>query len=424
MIPRHACEHLRIDLGRQQWHHKILTGEGVHYDLLCPVCAKGEPVWSEVSDNEFLEIEKNGWCGGISGQPEIKRTPSGQSFLHDIVQQDGLDASKVKAIVPLYEGWLALMATGELLELDFASGTRRHIAVLTDAIDLALNLGLCASEDGCFVAAFESRGIKGVVLERITGKRCLTLTRDAHDVEITPFPVAFFAYLNRPLLVHATDWNRLDISDPQTGELLTQRGPTSYKQGEPRPEHYLDYFHGALYPSPDGAWIADDGWVWHPIGAVNWWSVTRWLSENVWESEDVEPTDCFRAYFWGGPICWIDNKTLAVWGYGNDADWLLPAIRLFDVPTNKELRWFPGPQTSRDKEAFWEPKVPFHNGWMVYDEFLFACSIEHGVSVWDVASGAWLCEDASFYPAAYQRSTKTFLTLRPDCAFQLSHLKT
>ena len=231
------------------------------------------------------------------------------------------------------------------------------------------------------------------MVENATGKVLFTFQRGEYHHEVSPFGVAFCEHVGRTLLIHATDWNRLDITDPRTGELLTQREPTSYKQGESRPEHYLDYFHGALYLSPDGAWIADDGWAWHPTGAVNWWSLTRWLSENVWESEDVEPTDCFR-----------------------------PAVRLFDVEAGTELRWFPGPQTSRNGCEFWEPTAPFHNGWMVYDDVLFTCSIEHGVSVWDIENGAWLCEDASFYPAAYQRRTKTFLTLRSDGTFQLSQL--
>nr|WP_309690252.1 hypothetical protein [Armatimonas sp.] len=415
------CEHLRTNPDEPGNYWQFFTGEGLRYDLVCPECGRRESNRETVSEDAFRYIEEKGWWNGISGQPEIKRAPSGQSFLHEIVRMEGLDASTVKAVAPQSEGWLALTATGELLELDFALETRRQLALLGQVLNLSLHLGLCVSNDGCFVAAFESRGQKGVVLERVTGKIQLILAHDPDYAEVTPFSLAFFSNLGRTLLVHATDWNRLDVVDPRTGELLTERGRTSYKQGEERPEHYLDYFHGTLYPSSDGAWIADDGWVWHPVGAVNWWSLRRWLQEDVWESEAVQPTPCIRD-FWGGPICWVDNTTLAVWGYGDMEKWVLPAIRLFDVPTGRELRWFPGPQTSRDKEAFWEPTVPFHQGWIVYDEVLFACSSEHGVSAWDVVSGTWRFEDASFYPAAYQRSTKTFLTLLPDGAFQLSRL--
>jgi len=85
------------------------------------------------------------------------------------------------------------------------------------------------------------------------------------------------------------------------------------------------------------------------------WNLVRWRDENVWESEDGLSRHylCDRAYFWDGPLCWIDNTTLAVWGYGSDDDWLQPAVRLFDVTTGKEQDWFPGPDISPQKRDPW-----------------------------------------------------------------------
>jgi hypothetical protein len=85
--------------------------------------------------------------------------------------------------------------------------------------------------------------------------------------------------------IHRTSWNRLDLSDPATGAPLSDRGPTSYRQGEPRPDYYLDYFHGRLHVSPGAKHIADDGWVWHPVGLVTVWDLEAWLG-SAWESED------------------------------------------------------------------------------------------------------------------------------------------
>jgi hypothetical protein len=423
MLIWRVCEHLKADsINTDYW--QLFTGEDLHYDLACAKCCQAEPHWIAVPEEEFREIEKDCYWDGIAGQPEIKRQPSGQHFVHEVLSLEGLDASAIKAAAPLAQNWLALTASAELLELDAHTKTHRLLATLTDALDLSLHLSLCISKDESLVAIYETRGLKGVVVENPTGKVLFTFLRGEYHHEVSPFGVAFCEHAGRTLLIHTTDWNRLDITDPRTGELLTQREPTSYKKGEPRPEHYLDYFHGSLYSSPDGTWIADDGWIWAPYGVVQAWSLTRWLTENLWESEDgpTRHSPCGRAYFWGGPICWINNTTLAVWGYGNDDDWLLPAVRLFDVESGTERRWFPGPQTSKKGCEFWKPTTPFHNGWMVYDDVLFACSIEHGVSVWDIENGAWLCEDASFYPMAYQRSTKKFLTLLSDGTFQLSQL--
>ena len=63
------------------------------------------------------------------------------------------------------------------------------------------------------------------------------------------------------------------VSDPSTGELLTEGGPASYETGEEWPKHDLDDFHGALNVCPDGPRIADDGWIWQPNGVVSTWSI-------------------------------------------------------------------------------------------------------------------------------------------------------
>ena len=82
-----------------------------------------------------------------------------------------------------------------------------------------------------------------------------------------------------------------------------------------------------------------------PGGVVRSWDLDRWLDENPWEGEDGPSVRslCLRDYFWDAPMCWLDERTLAVYGFGEDADWMIPAVRVFDVTTGEELRWFPGP---------------------------------------------------------------------------------
>jgi hypothetical protein len=146
--------------------------------------------------------------------------------------------------------------------------------------------------------------------------------------------------------VHRTAWNRLDVSDALTGRLLTPREPTSYQRDEPRPEHYLDYFHGALRSSPGGRWLADDGWVWAPVGIPRVWDLRRWLDEYRWESEDGATLKylCQRDYHWNTPMCWIGEDLLAVSGIGTDDVAMLDGARVFDVATGAELVTFPGPR--------------------------------------------------------------------------------
>ena len=170
--------------------------------------------------------------------------------------------------------------------------------------------------------------------------------------------------------------------------------------------------------------VADDGWVWHPVGVVRTWNVRRWLDENVWESEDGTTVQDLadRAYFWGGPLCWVDDDTLAVWGYGDDDDNLIPAVRLFDTLTGEELGWFPGPEVIADGNREWGDKIADFGGRLFFDKHLFAVSEKFGVSVWDHRKGTRLHTDPSFVPIAYHPTTREFLTLLPDGNLQLSRL--
>ena len=193
--------------------------------------------------------------------------------------------------------------------------------------------------------AGNTRGVPATIVDLDTGAVVRELVRDGYHSEHCDQSLAFLAHGGRTLLVHAPDWNRLDIIDPRTGEVLTARGPTSYTRGEERPAHYLDYFHARIAVSPGERAIADAGWVWHPIGIVSAWRLDRWLDGNVWESEDGPSRRAltFSGYHWNGPMCWFDDDRLAVWGWGED-DPLVPAARVFDAGTGRELRWFAGPR--------------------------------------------------------------------------------
>lgn len=87
----------------------------------------------------------------------------------------------------------------------------------------------------------------------------MRLDRGDYHEEHCNFPLAFFENRGRLLMVHGTDWNRLDVSDPVTGTLLTERSLTSYQDGQQQPDHYLDYFHCGLAVSPNREFVADNG---------------------------------------------------------------------------------------------------------------------------------------------------------------------
>jgi len=90
-----------------------------------------------------------------------------------------------------------------------------------------------------------------------------------------------------------------NMSTTGLGQVAAVSRPTSYKNGEERPPHYLDYFHGALHVNPKGSHVLDDGWIWHPLGVPTTWSLQRWVTENPWESEDgpSKLDTCARNYY-------------------------------------------------------------------------------------------------------------------------------
>ena len=187
-------------------------------------------------------------------------------------------------------------------------------------------------------------------------------------------------------MIHRTSWNRLDISDAATGELLTERAPTRFGPGESRPEHYLDYFHGALHLSPGGRWIADDGWIWHPVGAPCAWDARRWLENYAWESEDGESRRVLglRAYHWDTPMCWTGENLLAISGIGSDDQAMLPGVRIFDVTTGAEVAAFAGPAGPL-----------FAAGGRLY------AAAARGLEIWDPATVELTGTLPGFVPASY-----------------------
>lgn len=308
--------------------------------------------------------------------------------------------------------WHLLRANGELTVLDPEGEPLR--AVRLDPLTFAAflperRLILRISPDGRFAAVAEEFGLKGAVFHADSGSLAYPLERGDYYANISSFPLAFFELEGKSHLIHGTDWNRLDICDAATGTPLTVRARTEYVSGQPRPAHYLDYFHGRLHVSPGGNWIAEDGWHWHPLGATRIWSLSDWMTRNEWESEDGPSLRdlCQRAYFWDGPLVWLDHGRLAVWGLGDDDERMDPGIRIFEAATGSEIGGFPGPSISPHR--IWPPETDRH-GWLAYDRWLYAISPDEGTSVWDLDRGVCLHREEGFVPVGHDPRTGAFLS--------------
>ncbi len=425
-----VCTH--ISEAPSHAHFQRFEGVGWTYDLVCSACeqelrAGREVRLATVCCECFARAKTNGWWKGILGRPEIRIGTERVRFEHREINIPGLANLGIVDIQPIKNlggEWLACSSTGSIVHINTDLASSQVVASLSSE-DVDFEAGVLASNqegwlkgspytfrvsvDGRRAVFANSYGRRGVVLDLDTGRVIMRVQRDDGHEDVSAFPLAWLDYNGRTLLVHGTEWNRVDVSDVETNALLTDRIPTSYLLGEPSPAHYLDYFHGGLLVSPSGRFIADNGWVWHPFGVIRTWSVDRWLGENVWESDDGGSVRdfCGREAYWDGPICWLDDSRLIVWGYGVDAKSLLSAALIFHVETGAQESWFPGPLGS-----------------LAFDAFLFSFSAEEGMSVWDVATGERIGCDPAFCPAGYHPSSKQFVTVLDSGTVKLSTVAT
>jgi hypothetical protein len=329
---------------------------------------------------------------------------------------------RILDIAPLNEEirsiWLVLAADGRLFRLLADSGESELITRVDIPSETAkdpfnghtLAPRLHAAPNGQFAAVVNDYGRYGRIIDLRSGNVTMQLDGGEYCCDTVPFSFAFVCRRGQVVAIHRTDWNRLDISDPSNGRLLTSRGPTSYQQGEERPQHYLDYFHGRLYPSPNGTHMLDDGWVWHPVGAPAIWSVDRWLSENVWESEDgASRRDlCARGYYWDHGATWLGDDTVALSGIGDDDSDMTAGARIFDTTSLGEPRpgWQTGWSSAKEVTAFAGPAGSFFSD----GRWLYSTA-EAGLFRWDPSTGRQTGHIECFQPNHHHRGARELVQL-------------
>ena len=302
---------------------------------------------------------------------------------------------------------LVLTADGVLHGFDFDTGVGARLCAVElpplPASDGAEHFGvpafrLHASADGSHAAIVVDNGREGLVVHVPTGKVTMRLDGGDYHEDTVRFSACFVHHDGRDVLVHRTAWNRLDAADPATGASLTER----------RPEHHLDYFHGRLQASPDGAHIFDDGWVWHPISMPRVFSLAAWLGGNRFEAEDgASVVYLTQRDNWNTPACWIDAGHVALW---NVADWDYdefsetgtgPGVRVFDA-------------TEADRSKPWAMDLPagkvldlFSDGTRLY------VAVESGTTAWDVASRAQVARFPGFVARRHDPVRNTLVGFGP-----------
>ena len=215
---------------------------------------------------------------------------------------------------------LVLTAEGDLHGLNLDTGEAHGLMRVCLPADVPQPWGaggssgwrLHASADGKHAALVQDAGRHGVLLAVDRKLEVAALYGGDYYPSTVPFSACFARHAGRDVLICRSDWNRLDVLDAATGDLLTDR-LCAYEE-----PHYLDYFHGRLLMNPSGTHVLDDGWVWQPVGVPRTWSLAAWLDGNPWESEDGPSRLVLdQRDDWGDAAVWLDDTHAAMWNLKN-----------------------------------------------------------------------------------------------------------
>lgn len=376
------CSATDDDLNDNLDYLKHYTGQGKDYELHCLDCCREH--LQNVTPEQFERIEKLATLGQITGRPETAKAEVTFERQEQVLHSEGL-----LAVTGTSKGWLGITPRKEFVWL----GQEPGAALIHCKVDFHKPFQFQVLGD--FALLVNDFHNKGYVYSVSSGEVVLRFQRGGYHLRHCSFPAALISNRNRLCLVHATDWNMLQVTDLKTLEVLTERA--DYQR--------LDYFHCRLVPSPEQSRLAENGWMWHPLGTVRTWDIDPWLSENPYESDDGESVKefCHREYVWDTPLVWLNDQRLAVWGGGVDDKSLFPAIRIFDVSSGREVDWFPGPEVD-------------NQGWLAFHEVLYAVSPLGGTTIWDIKTGAMLCRLEDFQPTAFHQGR--FLTVTADGAVE------
>ncbi|GKX49988.1 hypothetical protein [Budvicia aquatica] len=169
-----------------------------------------------------------------------------------------------------------------------------------------------------YIGVTENFGLNAAVINLNTGATQLFRREDYH-ADVSSYSMAFIERQGRTLLVHQTQWNRLDITDLQDGRLLTPR-EISIEEIEPEKRlpgtaprynrlNYMDYFHSQLLVSPQFGRILDNGWMWAPVDNIRCIEVETFLTGYEFSTIAVEYTN---GYNWDRPCAFLDENRFVI----------------------------------------------------------------------------------------------------------------
>lgn len=327
----------------------------------------------------------------------------------NVIDQD----TKIECLEPALDGskdWIFLTSDFEVIRFfSERSSTQVLFKIDKDLVPRAKELSMVLDRELEYIAVTgRSKGKKGEgdynwghVFELDSGKALFKLECGDYYPHMAPFPVAFLRKDKKTLLIHATDWDELDVTDLQSKKCLTERDLEHLPDNPDYGKDGQTEWSGTLLLSPNQEWIATIGWAWHPVGRAFSWNLDDWVTKNIWEADNGSSKQIYTCwpYFWDGPFCWIDNKRLCIWGHDggptDDQGFPMPSAAVYNVESGELIKWFEGPTI----DLFY------------FDEYLFSGGkAAEDLTIWDVNTGDCIFSDQVFeqFPRHYHPRAKEF----------------
>lgn len=263
----------------------------------------------------------------------------------------------------------------------------------------------------CFI--YQKFGEIGVLIDLFAKKVIKTLKRDGYHNDVSSYSNLFFEHNNKEYFIYQTEWNKLDIIDLSTFEIISTRN-TAYGS-----EDYIDYFYSDIIVSDNGEYIVSTGWCWQPF-AVMYSINTKKIFENFNEIELQlkEKGFGFGGYYWDRAKCFIDNETIAfVYNINEfdpeDDEDKTEKIVIYNLKEHKEVKRIDF--NGFELNEYFEPKD--YGSWFAFNKYLYTISECGGVSVIDLNDETVLFTDKELYFDLYCKSSNVFVNINKNNEF-------
>ena len=294
------------------------------------------------------------------------------------------------------------------------------------SIEINEQLTLILSPKDHFISITNTYGQHGLVYNLDSKSEILALDRKNYKIEHSIFPNCFFSRDSKLYLIHATDWNHIQIFDLEKNENITDR-INKYQE-----EFYLDYFYGELHLSPNQNWILSSGWIWGPASYCKFINLDVWMISNHNEPETNDKHDfSIFSYYWDRAICWISNTSVA-YLYDpkeedlNDEEYSemkleknKSYILIYDIIQSEIIQRIEFNNFSKNEyfEATKDCKIYYLNTFLVISSKL------NGISIIDINSNVILYEEKQIQLNNYSNISNAFYNLTDENNIDLITIK-